>query len=117
MTELIDVVGASLMELGELGPTEGEVNRSKSQLKAGLLMSLESSSARAEQMARHLLAHGRLISSSELIARVDDVTAEGIRKLAARMGQSRVSAAVVGAGARSHELANLAAGCAGQKGA
>ena len=32
-------------------------------------MSLESSSARAEQMARHVAAYGRLVHSDELIAR------------------------------------------------
>ena len=32
-------------------PEQGEVDRAKAQLKAGLMMSLESSSARAEQMA------------------------------------------------------------------
>ena len=57
--ELIDVVGNELRSVADEGPSETEVQRAKAQLKAGLLMSLESSSARAEQMARHLLSHGR----------------------------------------------------------
>jgi len=35
-----------------------ELNRAKTQMKAGLLMSLESTSARCEQLAQHLLIHG-----------------------------------------------------------
>ncbi len=64
-------------------PAEGagaaELARAKAQLKAGLLMSLESSSARAEQMARQMMTFGRLIGSSELIASVEAVTAEDVR--------------------------------------
>ena len=41
--------------------------RAKAQLKAGLLMSLESCSARAEQMARQLLVAGRLVPVEEII--------------------------------------------------
>ena len=61
-----------------------ELARSKAQLKAGLLMSLESSSARAEQMARHLLSHGRVVPAEELIAKVDDVTREHVRDVRAQ---------------------------------
>ena len=36
--------------------TEAEVARAKAQMKAGLLMALESSGARAEQLARQMIA-------------------------------------------------------------
>ena len=39
--------------------SEPEVARAKAQMKAGLLMALESSGARVEQLARHMLAWGR----------------------------------------------------------
>ena len=105
MTALIDVIGAEFKRLGEEGPAAAEVGRAKAQLKAGLLMSLESSSARAEQMARHLLIHGRLIGSDELIRNVEDVDAGRIRSCAATMTLSTPSVAVVGAGRRSHDHA------------
>ena len=53
--------------------------RSKAQLKAGLLMGLESSSARAEQMARQLLLFDRLIEPAELVERIEAVTPEAVR--------------------------------------
>src|SRR5215475_4093448 len=52
--KLIDVVAAEFKRAAADKPAEGELARSKAQLKAGLLMGLESSSARAEQMARQL---------------------------------------------------------------
>ncbi len=109
MVPLIDVVGAELKRIGDEGPTGSEVNRSKAQLKAGLLMGLESSSARAEQMARHLLVHGRLLPSAELVAKVDAVSDNDIRAFAARLARGRPSVAVVGAGKRSPDYAAHAA--------
>src|SRR5437764_12370974 len=56
-----------------------EVDRAKAQMKAGLLMALESSSARAEQLARQIFAHGRPLAIEEIIAKVDAVTVESAR--------------------------------------
>ena len=61
MEKLIDVVGEQLLRAAAEKPAEAELARSKAQIKAGLLMGLESSSARAEQMARQLLLFDRLI--------------------------------------------------------
>ena len=56
--------------------TEAEVARAKAQMKAGLLMALESCGARAEQLARHILMYGRPLTTDEMIARIDNVTLE-----------------------------------------
>ncbi len=105
MNELIDVVRSEFERMADDGPLAAEVARSKAQLKAGLLMSLESSSARAEQMARQLLTHKRLLTTEELIASVDTVTSEDIRAVARGLRKSAVSVAVVGAGQKSREFA------------
>jgi len=107
--ELTSVIGAELDTIAENGPTEREVKRAQAQLKAGLLMSLEGSGARAEQMARHLLVHGRLLESPELIARVDAVSVDTVREFARRMMGTRASVAVVGAGRKSAAHAVFAA--------
>ena len=99
--ELIDVIGAELATIAGHGPTEREIQRAKAQLKAGLLMGLESSGARAEQMARHLLLHGRLIDSEELVAKVDAVNMEGVKAFAAKLTAGAPCVAVVGAGKKS----------------
>lgn len=52
--ELVDVVSDQLQTIAN-SVTEEEIKRARAQLKAGLMMSLESSSARANQIARQML--------------------------------------------------------------
>ena len=110
MGELIDVIGAELKRAAEKVPDATELARSKAQLKAGLLMSLESSSARAEQMARHVLTHNRVLTNGELMDKVDAVTAEDARGFAAGLAASDASVSVVGSGRRSRKFAERAFG-------
>ena len=60
---------------------------------------------RAEQMARHLLAHGRVMPPAELTAKVEAVTAGDVRAFAERLASGRPAVAVVGAGKKSKDLA------------
>ena len=57
-------------EIGNAAETlnEAEVARAKAQMKAGLLMALESSGARVEQLARQMFAYGRPIPLDEIVA-------------------------------------------------
>jgi predicted Zn-dependent peptidase len=59
-----------------------EMGRAKAQLRAGLLMTLESPAARAGQLARQMLLFGRPIPVEELAGRIDAITVEELRKLA-----------------------------------
>lgn len=110
MAELIDVCGHEFHRMAATQAPEREVLRAKAQLKAGLLMGLESCSVRAEQMARQLLIAGRLMPLDEIIGLVDDVTPEKVRALAEHLWSfSAPSVAVVGAGKRSKRFAETAA--------
>ncbi|MEM7425855.1 MAG: pitrilysin family protein [Pseudomonadota bacterium] len=82
--ELVNVVGGELCNLAD-SISESEVKRARAQLKAGLMMSLESPSARASQIARQLLLYGRLLEPDEIIAKVDAVDAEAVAKMAQRV--------------------------------
>jgi len=96
--ELMRVVVGEL-ELAAESLTEAEVARAKAQMKSGLLMALESSNARAEQLARHMIIHGRVIPVEEIIARVDNVTVESARRAGrAMLARSRPAVAVLGPG-------------------
>ncbi|MFM9938894.1 MAG: M16 family metallopeptidase [Hyphomicrobiaceae bacterium] len=109
--ELVDVISAEFRRAAETVPTDKEVQRSKAQLKTGLLMSLESSASRAEQMARQLLAHDRLLTPEELIERVESVTPAAVRDVAARiLSGSPLSIALVGAGKKGPDIAMRVAG-------
>jgi len=109
MGELVDVVRAEFVRAASERPGEREVERAKAQLKTGLLMSLESSVARAEQMARQLLAFDRLLTVEELMERVDVVSPEAVREVAAKViAAAPMSVALVGAGERSRAYAEMA---------
>lgn len=70
--------------------SENEVKRARAQVRASLLMSLESPSARAAQIARQMLVFGRVIDLNELVAKVDAITPTDLRDL----GQSIFTDAV-----------------------
>ncbi len=61
-----------------------ELNRAKTQMKAGLLMSLESTSARCEQLAQHLLIHGSPFDPVDIVRRIEAVDDDAIRRVVAR---------------------------------
>lgn len=65
-----------------------EINRAKAQLKAGLMMSLESTTARCEQLANHLLIYGRPIPPSEILNKVDAVTLDHVATMAGHLFNS-----------------------------
>jgi predicted Zn-dependent peptidase len=76
--------------------SESEIARAKAQLKVSLLMAMESSSARADQMARHLLAFGRIIPAEEIVARIDAITVADVAAVGRRILSSPPTLAAVG---------------------
>lgn len=106
--EVVPLIAAEMQEVTH-AVTEGEVARSRAQLKAGLLMSLESSTARAEQLGRQLLVHGRPLSTEEIVAAVDAVDEAAIRRVARRVLAGPVGVAAVGPVGRLADYETLAA--------
>jgi predicted Zn-dependent peptidase len=76
-----ELVSVSIDVLSDAAETanEPEIARAKALMKVGLLGMLESSSARADQIARQILAFGRPIPLDELVAKIDAVTVEEVR--------------------------------------
>lgn len=64
------------------GFTAPEIDRARAQMKAGLLMGLESPSARAERLARMIAVWDRVPGLEETIARIDAVTPDLLRGFA-----------------------------------
>ncbi len=77
---------------------EPELARAKAQLKAGLVMNLESASSRADQIARQFLAFGRVPELTDLVARIDKLSSDDIKQLAHDlMTSTRPAMSAVGA--------------------
>jgi len=92
--------------------SEAEVARARAQLKAGLLMGLESPSSRAERAARLLAMWGRVPDVDEAVARIEAVTTEGVRDYAARMVQAKAALALYGPVAAAPGLEDIRLGLA-----
>lgn len=114
VNELMNVVVDEIHRAADT-VNETELARAKAQMKAGLLMALESSGARAEQLARHMLAYGRPIPVEEIVAKVEAVTVESVRAAGvALIARSRPAVAAVGPGRGLDGVAIIAEGLARQ---
>jgi predicted Zn-dependent peptidase len=81
--ELMPVLCDETMRLAD-GLAEVELARAKAQMKAGLLMSLESTGARCEQMAQHMLIHGTPFDPPDMVRRIEAVDAAAIGRVVER---------------------------------
>ncbi len=109
--ELPDLVGLTIDELrrSTQDMTEAELARARAQMKAGLLMGLESPSARAERLARLVAIWNRVPPLEETVARIDDVTLPGLRDHAgALVASSRAAMALYGPVAKAPDLSWVA---------
>src|SRR5256885_2843542 len=76
---------AGEIEAMAAGATEEETARARAQLKASLLMGLESPHARCGLMASHLDNYGRRLGVDELVQHIDAVDAGAVRQFARRL--------------------------------
>ncbi len=108
LPELMRVVVGEI-ENAAVTITEAEVGRAKVQMKASLLMALESSGARAEQIARQMFAWGRPVPLEELVARIEAVTVESARAAGrALIARGRPAISVLGPGPGLESAATIA---------
>ena len=84
VAELIPVLCEEIRKLDD-GLAPEELERARAQLKAGLLMSLESTMARCEQQAGHMLVFGTPFDHADLIRKIDAVDQDALKRVARRL--------------------------------
>lgn len=90
--------------------TDEEVVRVRNQIRAGLLMSLESPSSRAGQLARQQILWGRTIPLQETVERINRITADRVKQVARQVFSSgEVSLAGIGPVARLPDFKSITA--------
>jgi predicted Zn-dependent peptidase len=104
--ELLPIVCDELLKLPE-DVSEDELRRAGAQLKAGILMAREKTSARCEQLAAQILIHGRFVPPSEIVAKVDAVTNADLARVARRLIASRATLTTMGPVGAVMDLASL----------
>ena len=82
--EIAPIIAGEMAAMAS-GATEEETARARAQLKASLLIGLESPQARCEYMAGHLATFGRVLSVEELTRRIEAVDAAAVRRFAAQL--------------------------------
>lgn len=93
--ELMPIIADELNKVRVAVDAE-EIARARAQLKASILMSLESTSSRCEQMARQMLVYGRPVPSEEIVEKIDAVTAEDVTRVADRLFSSAPTLSAIG---------------------
>ena len=88
--------------------TEAELGRARAQVKASLLMSLESTGSRCEQLARQLQVFGRVVPTQETVAKLNAVTPDDVRRAAARHFRATPTLATLGPVGHVPRLADIA---------
>lgn len=76
--------------------SDAEVQRACAQIKAGLLMGLESPGSRVERNARMIGIWDRVPTLAETVAKIDAVTTQGVRQFIGQMGEGRAAMALYG---------------------
>ena len=76
--------------------TQRELDRVRTQARAGLLMSLETPWGQAHYVARQLVVHGRLVDPAEVVDALLAVTLDDVREAGARMIAGPCARATIG---------------------
>lgn len=79
-----------------LTATQRELDRVRTQARAGLLMSLETPWGQAHYVARQLAVHGRLVDPAEVIDALLAVTLDDVREAGSRMLDGPIARATIG---------------------
>jgi predicted Zn-dependent peptidase len=95
IAELVPVMCDEIV--GVTGKVEDvEVERARAQLKASILMSLESTSSRCELLARQMVIYGRPMPVAEVVDKVVAVTPADVARVARRLFATKPTIAVLG---------------------
>jgi predicted Zn-dependent peptidase len=97
-SEAAELMPVMLEELRKVqtGVNTAELHRARAQVKASLLMSLESTGSRCEQLARQVQVFGRVVPTAETVAKIEAVTAAEVERAAARVFRAAPTLAVLG---------------------
>ncbi len=96
--EAKELMPVTLQELRKVQAeiSQEELHRARAQVKANLLMSLESTGSRCEQLARQLQVFGRIIPTAETVAKLMAVDVEAVQRAARRIFRGAPTLAAVG---------------------
>jgi predicted Zn-dependent peptidase len=96
LDEVLSTVRAELAKVASDGITEEELERGKGQLRGGLVLGLEDSGSRMSRLGKAELVYDELLSLDDVIGRIEAVTREDVRAIAAELFTQPEILAIVG---------------------
>lgn len=96
LNSLMRVITGEINKIASEPVFENELNRAKTQLKASILMALESTSSRADKNASQLLFFNRNIAPEELSKKIDEINKDDILNVARNVFSSKPTVATLG---------------------
>jgi predicted Zn-dependent peptidase len=96
LDQVLEVVRGELAKVADSGITAEELARGKGQLKGGLVLGLEDSASRMSRLGKSELVDDDLLSIDEVLGRIEAVTLDDVRTLAAALFTQPEILAVVG---------------------
>jgi predicted Zn-dependent peptidase len=94
--EVLSLVRTELARVAADGLTEAEVIRGKGMMKGSLVLGLEDTGSRMSRLGKGELLYNDLMTVDDLLGRIDAVTVDAVRDLAADLLTRPMSLALVG---------------------
>jgi predicted Zn-dependent peptidase len=95
--EVVDLILGEFASLKQSPLTAEELTRAKDQVKGNILLGLESSNSRMANLARQEMYFRNFFTVDEVIARIDEVTAEQVQAMAQRLfDPNRIAVTLLG---------------------
>ena len=105
--ELSNVVAEEIKSLA-YNVLDSEIERAKAQMKAGMLMALESSANRCESMARSLAVWDRILDIEDIIDKIEEVTSQRVKNFGSGLLHSKKTGlSLYGPIAKAPRLSNI----------
>jgi predicted Zn-dependent peptidase len=93
--QVVRLIQAEIEDVRENGITADELDLAREALKGSLVLSLESTRMRMTRLAKSEITHGEILSLDDLVERIDAVTGDDVKRLAAELfGAPRVLAVI-----------------------
>lgn len=96
LDDVLATVRAELAKVAAEGITADELARGKGQLRGGLVLGLEDSGSRMSRLGKAELVYDEFLSIDDVIAKIDGVTLEEVRDVAAALFAQPEVLAIVG---------------------
>ncbi len=94
--DVLDLCRAELQRVGHRGVTADELERGKGQLCGSLVLGSEDTGSRMHRIGKGELVYGEMLSMDEVLARINAVTLDDVRDVAADLLDVTPTLAVIG---------------------